>query len=553
MKITNRTLSASTVITLLFGFLALMGCEDTITPRITEDVRLAGLPGYTLTIQQPAFGSVTPSGSLAVKQNEPLAIAVSLPSGGSYAFLGWQKISGSGTTAFGDVNALSTVVRLDGGDATIQPFVTDTPRALTVTNNGFGSTSPTGTVTVANGTPYQLHAYAFPTFIFQNWTKTGGAGIASWSDDTNKDATVTVTGDDVTIQANFRKENVGLTPRGSILLSDTTTYPEDGRDLHLYGGYLYVFGLQNDGSADSVIRRWNVSNPDSPLSGGNEYIYISGTARALIGDGTYLFTGTNGVGGDINRIAISGFNSLSTITKPTAAIPITDFGYYSGTPGYIWGITGSKVYEINKSTFVYGYYDITVEAGWTFRYLEKTGYGLLAVQESNGANRMGSYDVDAVSGASIWAAPDDYALLNTGEDMDGGDAGRIALHPDGDRVSVPVFNGDTTDYYLRNYFIDDPYGIGYSGQVALPDLGRYTAMGEYYSFVALGEAGGNAFIYVVDQSDWANPVVRTSYAVAGYEWVDSVALSADGNYLYAIKGRIADNKPTLQIYQIVRD
>lgn len=50
------------IILLTLAFIFVMGCEDTVTEAIQEEVKLAKLPEYTLTILDPAVGSVTLQG-----------------------------------------------------------------------------------------------------------------------------------------------------------------------------------------------------------------------------------------------------------------------------------------------------------------------------------------------------------------------------------------------------------------------------------------------------------------------------------------------------------
>jgi hypothetical protein len=540
-------------ILVLLSLLALMGCEDAITPRVNEDVRLAKLPQYTLTIQEPAVGSVTPSGAVTVRQNEPLSIAATVPTGGSYAFLGWQVISSSGTVAFDDVNALSTVVRVDGGDATIQPLITDTPRSLTIQNDGHGTTTPSGSVTVANSVPYQLHANSNPTYLFDHWSQTGGTGVVSFSDASNKDATVTVTGGDATILASFHKETIGFVLTGSLGgFAEQTMYPENGTDLYLNGDYLYVLGARFDDGLNGVVRRFNVSTPANPTTTGSDYAYASGVPRALVGDGTCIFAGTSSTGGNIYKFTISTFGPSQTPAVLSPAVPVFDLALNAASDLLVWAISSSDVRSYTRSNLSLGVDLVTDTSGWSYLYIERTPYELLAVQEASGAYQMGSYGVDGVSGATSWTEPDSTASLNTGGDMDPGDSSRIAMHPDGNKVAVAIY--DPTDgYALRTYTVGQYDDIAWTnGQAILAGEGLYIAMSDNYAYIAAVQ-GTTAHIYAVDVSTWVSPVLRTNYTITGFERVDSVALSADGNYLYVTVRNATDAKLTLQVYQITRN
>jgi hypothetical protein len=693
-----------TVLLPLF-LLALFTCEDTLTSLIQEDVRIASLPDRTLTILLPSDGSVVPQGTITVKDGEPLNVAATPNSG--FSFYNWVFIGGAGTVTFDDVNAASTTVSVSGGDAIIQPQISSTPRALTITNDGHGTTNPTGIVQVGEGLPrnieaipnggagyefdtwsqvggtgtasfddssdptttvtvtgddvtiraafklkhytvtltndthgttspsgpidvihgvattsistspgtgyrfknwtvpsgsgiafnpnsttspvvltatggnatvqgnfelipyeltinagtggyvspsgaqgvlygvaFQLHAYPFGTYKFVNWTKTAGTGTVVFSNSTDVNATATVTGGNATIQANFTKESVTLSQVGTLSFLNTTTYPSEAKDIYFYNNYWYILGTGVSGN--SVVRRVNVSNPAAPSSiQGEDYRYVNGLPRALIGDGTYLFAGTLSTGGNIHRMTIASFAPGATITSASPAAPVLDLAIYPASATYLWAVTSSAIKEYTKSLYT-GYYIINPDFG-NFTYVEKTPFGLLAIQDDNGANQMSAYDVDGTSGAT-WVAPDSTIAVHGGADMDPGNAGRIAMHPDGEWVAVPV--DDPYDgFAVRTYWTDDMYGISYRGQALLSGDPKQVHVEDYYMYVAAAQ-GGSAYIYIIDVYNPSAPVVRTSFQVTGFEWVDAVYVN--GNYLYAVVDTAAAAKPTVKVYQIIR-
>jgi hypothetical protein len=224
---------------------------------------------------------------------------------------------------------------------------------------------------------------------------------------------------------------------------------------------------------------------------------------------------------------------------------VLDLAIYPSSATYFWASTGGQVLEFSKSLYT-GNYIINPDFG-SFTYVEKTPFELLAIQEDNGANQMSSYDVDGTTGAT-WIAPDSTIAVHGGADMDPGNAGRIATHPDGEWVAVPV--DDPYDgYAVRTYGVDDPYGIYYRGEALLSGDPKQIFVDDYYIYVAAAQ-GGAAYIYVIDAYNPAAPVVRTSFQVTGFEWVDAVYVN--GNYLYAIVDSAAAAKPTLKVYQITR-
>lgn len=519
---------------------ALAGCEDTLTPLVREDVRLARLPDRILTILPPANGSVTPVGTLTIKDNEPLGVAAT-PNGG-YIFVNWVQTAGAGTAAFANADAATTSVRLTGGDATIQPVISDVVWNMTMTTDGHGWTSPTGTVLVANDTPRAISASPYGTYVFNNWTFTGTGTVTFLPNATSASATATVTGGNVTVRANFRKENVTLSQVGSLAFSNFTTYPDPAEDTYFYNNYLYVLGTGVSGS--SVVRRFNMSSPAAPSTGSDDYRYLTGIPEAIIGDGTYLFAGTSSSGGNIHRLTIASFGPSMTVTNPSSAVPVLDLAIYPASATYLWAITGGTIKEFDKNLYT-GYYVLNPTSGYSFQSLEKTPFELLAVEEDNGAHNLASYDVDSTAGAT-WTAPDSSVALHTGGDMDPGSVQRIAKHVDGEWVAAPVsFSGE----FVKNYAVDDPYGIGYSGQATVSGEALCLALDDYYIYVG-AQQGGVAYIYVVDASVPSAPVVRTSFEVTTFERVDAVYVN--GSYLYAIVDSAA-SEPVLKVYLITRN
>jgi hypothetical protein len=190
-----------TVIIASLALFVFASCEDALTPRLQETVRVASLPTRMLTIQPPSDGTVAPSGETEVKEGEPYAISAT-PNNG-FTFINWEQTGGDGTVAFDDSTAASTSVTLRGGDATIRAVISNAPRTLTVENDGNGSTTPPGTVTVGDGVARNIEAIPAAGYEFDGWAKTGGAGTVSFANNAATSTTVTVTGGDATIRASF--------------------------------------------------------------------------------------------------------------------------------------------------------------------------------------------------------------------------------------------------------------------------------------------------------------------------------------------------------------
>ena len=239
------------------GTLFLTGCEDALTPVIEEEVRLATLPDYTLTILDPAVGSVTPSGDHTLKSGEGLSVSASAP--GGYTFVNWEKISGSGDVAFDDQNAASTFVSLIGGSATIQPVISNTLHDLTVGNDGNGTTDPSGTVSVADSVARSISAIpnSAAGYEFDTWELVSGTAL--FGESSQATTTVIVTGGDAGIRANFRLKTYEVTltndGNGSTSPSDTisVTHGQPSSTISATPAFGYRFKNWTTTSGPAVV------------------------------------------------------------------------------------------------------------------------------------------------------------------------------------------------------------------------------------------------------------------------------------------------------------
>jgi VWFA-related protein len=103
-------------------------------------------------------------------------------------------------------------------DFTIRYTTTPT---LTVTNNGNGTTSPTGSVAVASGVAQTITATPAAGYRFDNWTVTSGS--ATIANAATYSTTVTVTGN-ATIRANFSQGTIYQVTNSSQTYNYTTHY-----------------------------------------------------------------------------------------------------------------------------------------------------------------------------------------------------------------------------------------------------------------------------------------------------------------------------------------
>lgn len=155
---------------------------------------------YILTLTNDGNGT-TAVDSLTVNYGEDTAISATPKP--DYHFVKWLKVGGSGRVLFANPNLASTTVKVTGGDATIQATFAHDSYSLTVTNDGNGSTSPSGVITVNYGVYALISASPNAGFKFLQWEKTAGTGNVTFSNPNSANASVAVTGGDATIRADF--------------------------------------------------------------------------------------------------------------------------------------------------------------------------------------------------------------------------------------------------------------------------------------------------------------------------------------------------------------
>jgi hypothetical protein len=160
---------------------------------------------YTLTVNNDGRGTTTPSGSVSVTAG--VARSISAVAATGYQFSNWTVVSGSAT--FGNANSAATTVTLWSANTTIRANFTAVNYTLTVANDGHGTTTPSGNVTVSHGTAQTISATAAGGYVFSTWTVT--AGTASIANPTGASTTVTLTSGNATVRADFIPATVNLT------------------------------------------------------------------------------------------------------------------------------------------------------------------------------------------------------------------------------------------------------------------------------------------------------------------------------------------------------
>ena len=237
------------------------------TGMVPSKVALARLQ-YTLTINNDEHGTTDPSNKVTVNHGESTSIHATAANG--YHFVNWTQISGSGIVTFGNANSASTTVKVISGDATIQANFAHNPYSLTVTSDGNGNISPSGTVAVSYGASQIITATPNDGYHFVNWEKIGGTGTVEFINPNAAKTAVTVTGGDVTIRANFIAYHIlvvtndgcgSTTPLGAVTLNNGANMtikatPLPGGEFLNWtksaGTGTVLFGDPN--SADTIVR-----------------------------------------------------------------------------------------------------------------------------------------------------------------------------------------------------------------------------------------------------------------------------------------------------------
>ena len=181
--------SASTTVTLSGG-------NGTVTANFTDNT-------YSLTVNSGGNGTTNPSGTSTIVHGVATAISAT-PTTAGYEFVSWSVPNGS--ASFGNSSAASTTVTLTSGAATIQANFALETYALTMTDNGFGSTSASTTVTY--GVAHSITATPDTGYDFDSWSVT--SGTASISDAGSDSTTVTLTNGAATLQAIFTLKDYSL-------------------------------------------------------------------------------------------------------------------------------------------------------------------------------------------------------------------------------------------------------------------------------------------------------------------------------------------------------
>lgn len=165
----------------------------TITARFKENQY-----SITATANPAAGGTVTPTTATAMGQISGGDITATNNTG--YHFVNWEV--GTATGTFGSSTTASTTFKPTKAGSVVANFAENT-HSVTISNDGNGSTSPSGAQTVGEVTGISITATPNDGFGFKEWVVTGGTISAQSATTTFKP-----TADNATIQATFQSTAV---------------------------------------------------------------------------------------------------------------------------------------------------------------------------------------------------------------------------------------------------------------------------------------------------------------------------------------------------------
>ena len=459
---------------------------------------------YTITVNAGTGGSVSQS-SLAVTQGYPSGSVTALP-GAEYNFAGWSVTAGLASGIAFDPNAstASITVTANAGDATIQANFTKKTYILTMSSDTGGYTSP-GSTALTSGVAFAIIAYNYPTYIFNGWTKVTGSGEPVYGNQASASTTVSVTGGPITIKANFRKESISLTEVGAWDQAGSAS-PMDAIDATMIGDYLYWIGYSS--GSDNVVRRVNIATPGNPISSSSDYKAFSGIPRGIIRSGV---NGSEivvlGSSTTLYKVPHATFTTTSLSSVPTGMKAL----HSDGATDYFWGINAAGTAALYQHSNLSAVNYMLTESGWILEKLLPVPDGLLAVAEDNGWRNLVGFQ--GPEGGGPVSTSDSFIPLYASGDMYGGIVGRMALEPDSEYMSVPIYEDNQ---YLRLKTFEVTSLANLDGSlVSSLDIGSdndyatgaaYDDLGSQYAYVA-GSKNGVATIWIIDLFNKYNPSI----------------------------------------------
>jgi hypothetical protein len=282
------------------------------------------LKTYQLVITAGTGGSITAPATSPITVNHGAAINIAASPAAGLAFANWTVTNG--TAMIANPTSASTTLTLTSGNAAVQANFTPVTYSLTMTNDGHGTTSPSGTLAVNFGVATSIAAIPASGYQFLNWTIPAGSA-ATIASATSASTTVTLTGN-ATVRANFTATTpvgasavtyaaisspVPVTASNTVVLALPFTAPS--------AGYITVVatGLYGTNNAYTHEQRGLESFVTlNSASGGS----LSGFAEKtnLIGSAQYV---NETAGFPVS----AGFNTVRLIVSPRTTLTTTTYSF----------------------------------------------------------------------------------------------------------------------------------------------------------------------------------------------------------------------------------
>jgi len=233
--------------------------------------------------------------------------------------------------------------------------LTDAEHVLTISDDGSGTTKPSGEVKVVDGTATNIAATAALGYEFVNWTVTAGTGV-SFGDAESAETTVTLSGSDATIQANFAVQNLTIRARitGAAGQNDNLFYfavlYHDAHELYEFAADMVLGNsvasnegnLITDGISEGFALDTATHSTAEIFTDGTSYDlggYIDTDGDDVLSSGDYLTSPLETVsveGAEVVEFAYPG--DFLEVTDGTILLRITGADAYDGRD--LWSIVG---------------------------------------------------------------------------------------------------------------------------------------------------------------------------------------------------------------------
>ncbi len=348
------------------------------------EIKAYFLPVYTLSITYSGEGMVNPEGDTDITQGESFAISATPAEG--YHFNGWTIISGNPEIV--DNSSVSTSVVLNSGNAEIRAEFELNTYTLTITDDGTGTTNPSGSITVSHGVETSISATPLTGYGFSQWSRISGEGVSLYDPSTSNpyvsslsNTTVTLTEGDAAVKANFLPYYT-LTIQNN---GNGSTSPSDSIEV-LSGDWVFLTAEPNSGY---IFNRWSVeSGTDYTL----EYFDFKGQMYIELTSGDVIIQA----------------NFIDFTTGPAGGIVFYDKGAYSDGWRYLEASTIDQT-----SSIVWGPYDYEVGTSYEIGTgAANTSAIVTALGDNDGASYAAQLCDELVSGGySDWFLPSRQALI----------------------------------------------------------------------------------------------------------------------------------------------